>query len=60
MSMLQRLYIARYLLRDDRIIFVSCDDNEGHNLRCLMNEVFGKETSLRRISGEEGVVVFHR
>ncbi len=41
--MLPRLYIARNLLREDGLIFVSCDDNEVHNLRCLMNEVFGEE-----------------
>jgi len=41
--MLPRLYIARNLLRKDGVIFVSCDDNEVHNLRCLMNEVFGEE-----------------
>lgn len=41
--MLPRLYIARNLLKDDGAIFVSCDDNEFHNLRCLMNEVFGEE-----------------
>jgi len=41
--MLPRLYIARNLLRDDGVIFVSCDDNEVHNLRLLMNEVFGEE-----------------
>jgi len=41
--MLPRLYIARNLLREDGVIIVSCDDNEVHNLRCLMNEVFGDE-----------------
>jgi len=41
--MLPRLYIARNLLREDGVIFVSCDDNEVHNLRVLMNEVFGEE-----------------
>lgn len=41
--MLPRLYIARNLLRDDGVIFVSCDDNEVHNLRLVMNEVFGEE-----------------
>ena len=40
--MLPRLYIARNLLREDGVIFVSCDDNEVHNLRLLMNEVFGE------------------
>ncbi|MDA8119402.1 MAG: site-specific DNA-methyltransferase [Gammaproteobacteria bacterium] len=41
--MLPRLYIARNLLREDGVVFVSCDDNEVYNLRCLMNEVFGDE-----------------
>lgn len=41
--MLPRLYIARNLLHEDGVIFVSCDDNEVHNLRLLMNEIFGEE-----------------
>ncbi|MDQ2696493.1 MAG: site-specific DNA-methyltransferase [Pseudomonadota bacterium] len=48
--MLPRLYIARNLLREDGVIFVSCDDNEAHNLRCLMNEVFGEENFVACIS----------
>ena len=48
--MLPRLYIARNLLREDGVIFVSCDDNEVHNLRCLMNEVFGEECFAGQIS----------
>lgn len=44
--MLPRLYIARNLLREDGVIFVSCDDNEVHNLRCLMNEIFGDDNFL--------------
>lgn len=47
--MLPRLYIARNLLREDGVIFVSCDDNEVHNLRCLMNEVFGEESFIANI-----------
>ena len=31
------------MLRDDGVIFVSIDDNEVHNLRKLMDEVFGEE-----------------
>lgn len=38
-----RLLVARQLLRDDGVIFVSIDDNEVHNLRRLMDEVFGEE-----------------
>lgn len=41
--MMPRLYLARNLMRDDGVIFVSIDDNEVHNLRLLMNEVFGEE-----------------
>lgn len=41
--MLPRLYIARNLLRDDGVLFVSCDDNEMHNLRIVLNEIFGEE-----------------
>lgn len=40
--MYPRLRLARNLLRDDGIIFISIDDNEIHNLRNLMNETFGE------------------
>ncbi|MBK6536202.1 MAG: site-specific DNA-methyltransferase, partial [Ignavibacteria bacterium] len=38
-----RLFLARNLLKDDGVIFVSIDDNEVHNLRMVMNEIFGEE-----------------
>ena len=41
--MLPRLKLLRELLRQDGAIFISIDDNEVHNLRCLMDEVFGEE-----------------
>ncbi len=41
--MYPRLYIARRLLKDDGVIFVSIDDNEVAQLRLLMDEVFGEE-----------------
>jgi adenine-specific DNA-methyltransferase len=41
--MYPRLFLARNLLRDDGVIFVSIDDHEVHNLRHLMNEIFGEE-----------------
>ena len=44
--MYPRLFLARNLLRDDGVIFVSIDDNEVHNLRLLMNEVFGEENHV--------------
>ena len=44
--MYPRLRLARSLLADDGIIFVSIDDNEGHNLRPLLAEIFGEENYL--------------
>jgi len=41
--MYPRLYIAKQLLKDDGVIFVSIDDNEVAQLRILMDEVFGEE-----------------
>lgn len=41
--MYPRLFLARNLLRQDGVIFVSIDDNEVHNLRLIMNEIFGEE-----------------
>ena len=41
--MYPRLYLARNLLRENGVIFVSIDDNEAHNLRLIMNEIFGEE-----------------
>ena len=47
--MYPRLYLAKNLLRDDGVIFLSIDDNEVHNLRMLMNEVFGEENFVASI-----------
>lgn len=41
--MYSRLLIARQLLREDGVIFISLDDNEIHHLRKLCDEVFGEE-----------------
>ena len=41
--MYSRLLIARQLLREDGVIFISIDDNEVHNLRKLCDEAFGTE-----------------
>lgn len=47
--MMPRLYLAKSLLCDDGVIFVSIDDNEVHNLRLLMNEVFGEENFIAQL-----------
>jgi len=41
--MYPRLYLARNILRDDGMIFISIDDNEINNLRKLCDEIFGEE-----------------
>jgi len=48
--MYPRLFIARNLLKEDGVIFVSIDDNEVHNLRHLMDEIFGEDNFLGCIS----------
>jgi adenine-specific DNA-methyltransferase len=47
--MYPRLYIAKQLLKDDGVIFVSIDDNEVAQLRLLMDEIFGEENFLTEI-----------
>jgi adenine-specific DNA-methyltransferase len=45
-----RLYIAKQLLRDDGVIFVSIDDNEVAQLRLLMDEIFGEDNFLYQLT----------
>ncbi|MBK7097397.1 MAG: site-specific DNA-methyltransferase [Sphingobacteriales bacterium] len=40
--MMPRLKLLRELLSEDGAIFISCDDNEQHNLRVLLDEIFGE------------------
>ncbi|ELW9037335.1 site-specific DNA-methyltransferase [Campylobacter jejuni] len=44
--MLPRLKLARDLLREDGVIFISIDDNEQANLKILCDEIFGKENFI--------------
>ncbi len=48
--MMPRLFLAKNLMRDDGLIFVTIDDNEMHNLRHLMNQIFGEEHFLANIA----------
>jgi adenine-specific DNA-methyltransferase len=41
--MYPRLRLARNLLKEDGVIFISIDDNEVHNLRKICDEIFGEE-----------------
>ncbi|PAZ05818.1 MAG: hypothetical protein CAK88_06725 [Verrucomicrobiia bacterium AMD-G2] len=51
--MYPRLYIAKQLLKDDGVIFVSIDDNEVAQLRLLMDEVFGEENFVAEFVWEK-------
>lgn len=48
--MYPRLYLARNLLRDDGVIFISIDDAEISNLINMSNEIFGEENLLGKIT----------
>ena len=41
--MMPRLKLLRELLSEDGAIFISCDDNEEHRLRVLLDEIFGED-----------------
>lgn len=47
--MYPRLYLARNLLAEDGVIFISIDDGEVDNLRRLCNEIFGEENFVATI-----------
>lgn len=47
--MYPRLFLARNLLKEDGVIFVSIDDNEVANLRLIMDEIFGEENFIANI-----------
>lgn len=50
MFMYPRLQLARDLLSDDGVIFISIDDNEKSNLKLLCNDIFGEENLLASIT----------
>ncbi|MBV7441364.1 site-specific DNA-methyltransferase [Weeksellaceae bacterium TAE3-ERU29] len=51
--MYPRLYIAKQLLKDDGVIFISIDDNEVAQLRILMDEIFGEENFVSEFIWEK-------
>src|SRR5690625_3299593 len=50
--MYPRLRLARNLLKDDGVIFISIDDHELHNLRKICDEIFGEENFVSSITRE--------
>lgn len=51
--MYPRLKLARNLLTDDGVIFISIDDHEVHNLRKVCDEVFGEGNFVNTITWEK-------
>jgi adenine-specific DNA-methyltransferase len=52
--MYPRLVLARNLLREDGVIFISIDENEIHNMRKICDEVFGESNFLTCITRSTG------
>lgn len=47
--MYPRLKLARNLLRDDGVIFISIDDHEADSLRKICSEIFGEENFVAQL-----------
>lgn len=47
--MYSRLMVARSLLSEDGVIFISIDDNEVENLRKICDEVFGESNKIAQL-----------
>lgn len=52
--MYTRLKMARDLLRDDGVIFISIDDNEIENLRKICEEIFGNRNFVAQMTWQLG------
>ena len=51
--MYPRLKLARNLLKDDGVIFISIDDNEVANLRKLCDDIFGEDNFISELIWEK-------
>ena len=51
--MYPRLYIAKQLLKEDGVIYISIDDNEVAQLKLLMDEIFGEENFITQFSWQK-------
>ena len=52
--MYPRLYVAKNLLREDGVIFISIDDNEVSNLRHMCDQILGEENFVVSLFWEKG------
>ncbi len=53
--MYPRLFLARNLLREDGVIFVTIDDHELDNLKKVCNEIFGEENFITCVAWQKKV-----
>lgn len=53
--MYSRLKIARNLLRDDGVIFISIDDNEADNLKKICDEIFGSDNFIANVIWQHSI-----
>ena len=51
--MYPRLKLAKYLLNSNGLLFISIDENESFNLRCICNDIFGEENFISDIVWEK-------
>ncbi|PZO31432.1 MAG: site-specific DNA-methyltransferase [Flavobacteriaceae bacterium] len=51
--MFPRLWLAKNLLKEDGVIFISIDDNEVENLKKIGNEVFGEDAFITTFCWEK-------
>lgn len=58
--MMPRLKLLRELLSDDGVILISCDDVEQHNLRVLLDEIFGQANHLATLIWKSRQIVDSR
>ena len=61
--MYPRLRLARNLLKDSGVIFISIDDNEQAHLKAICDEIFGEENNVgniawRRFNSQANVGIF--
>ncbi|WP_392437997.1 site-specific DNA-methyltransferase [Cruoricaptor ignavus] len=57
MFMYPRLLLARDLMTDDGVIFISIDDNEQANLKLLCDDIFGEENFIAELIWKKKNVV---
>lgn len=55
--MYPRLFLAKNLMKQDGVIFISIDDNEVKNLRAMCDEIFGEENFIANVIWEKKYTV---